>query len=374
MATLFQFPYRTVAEVSLRALVKNLVTLRSTSKREIIPVIKADAYGHGMIPVAKALVSRASVNMLAVATFEEAVELRKKVPASVSILVLSGFLPHHWEAYLRHHLIPVIHNMNHLKSLLGRSRLPDIHLKIDTGMRRLGILPHELEEAIRVLAKLGIKLAGLMTHFADSDATTSPFIDEQIATFEKVHERLKEAKCLATDVKIHVSNSGGIFRDKLSISNAVRPGISLYGISPNPRWESADDLVPILQWRARVLCMKDAARNDTIGYGRTYKAKRKEKIAIVPIGYADGFPRSLSNKGQVLINGKRAPIRGRVSMDMIAVDCTHISSVREGTEVTLIGQDGKDRISVWDLADWTETIPYEILCGISPRVPRVYLD
>lgn len=373
MATLFQFPYRTVAEISLRSLIKNLVTLRARSKKEIIPVVKADAYGHGMVAISKALVSRGSIELLAVATFEEAVELRKKIP-QVEILVLSGFLPHHWEAYIKHHLTPVIHSLTHLKSLIGRTRLPDIHLKLDSGMHRLGILPREVDEAVRVLSKMPIKLAGLMTHYAESDSTTSTFVDHQIEMFEGLQQRFREAKLLATDARIHVSNSGGIIRNKLSSSNAVRPGISLYGISPNPRWDDTEDLVPCLQWRARVLTLKEVRRGDTVGYGRTYQAKRREKIAIVPIGYADGYPRALSNKGQVLIHGKRVPVRGRVSMDMIAVDCSNVNGVREGMEVTLIGHDGKDQISAWDLAHWTDTIPYEILCGLSPRVPRVYLD
>jgi alanine racemase len=374
MGTLFQFPYRTVAEISLTALVKNLATLRSMSRKEIIPVVKADAYGHGMIAIAKALVGRGSTQMLAVATLEEAIELRKKFTTSVSILVLSGFLPHQVEAYSKYHLIPMIHSLHHLKTLLGRRALPEIHLKIDTGMNRLGILESEVPDAIRVLQKIPLKLAGLATHFADSEVVSSTFIDKQIAVFQAVHAELQSKRLLQTDARIHTGNSGAILQHKVNFSTSARPGIGLYGILPNPRTENTAGLVPVLQWKARVLTIKALMPGSTVGYGRTYKAKRKEKIALLPIGYADGYPRLLSNLGEVLLEGKRVPVRGRVSMDLTAVDCTHIAGAREGSVVTLIGGEGKDQITAWEVAHWAQTIPYEIFCGLSSRVPRVYLE
>lgn len=374
MATLIPFPYRTVAEISVPSLIKNLVTLRSLSRCEVIPVVKADAYGHGMVPVAKALVQRASSHTLAVATLEEAIELRKRVPGIQTILVLSGFLPHQIDAYTRYRLIPIIHSLYHLRTLQGRKTLPELHLKIDTGMHRLGIPMKQLPEAIKVLEKLPVKLSGVASHFAESESALSAYTDQQLAEFETAVQELRGRRLVHTDAKIHIANSGGILRHKLGSSVAVRPGLSLYGVSPNPRLSHSNDLVPVLEWKTRVLCLKDIARGETVGYGRTYKAKRKEKIAILPIGYADGFPRLLSNAGEVLIQGKRAPIRGRVSMDMIAVDVTHLPGIKEGGLATLIGQSGKDRMTAWEIALWAQTIPYEIFCGISPRVPRVYLD
>ncbi len=163
-------------------------------------------------------------------------------------------------------------------------------------------------------------------------------------------------------------------RGTLSVSTAVRPGLALYGVSPNPRWEEANSLVPVLQWKARILCFKNLKRGNTVGYGRTYKASRKERLALLPIGYADGYPRLLSNHGFVILHGKRVPIRGRVSMDLTAVDSTNVTGIREGTVVTLIGHDGKETITAWDLATWAQTIPYEIFCGLSSRVHRVYYD
>jgi alanine racemase len=163
-------------------------------------------------------------------------------------------------------------------------------------------------------------------------------------------------------------------RKKLAMSVAVRPGIGLYGISPNENVRVSDELHPILEWKTRVLTLKQIQKGDTVGYGRTYAAKKREKIANISIGYADGYPRLLSNTGYVVIGGKRCPVRGRVSMDLTTVDVGGLSSVREGSLVTLIGGEGKARVTAWDIAHWAKTIPYEILCGISLRVPRVYLD
>jgi alanine racemase len=374
MGTLFHFPYRTVAEVSIRSIIKNLVVLRSSSQKEIVPVVKADAYGHGLLPVAKALVSRGSCHSLCVATLEEAIELRKKIPYAISIWVLSGFLPHQLEAHLKYRLTPVIHSLNHLKSLLNRAKLPELHLKLDSGMHRLGLLPSEMPEAYLTLQKLGIKLSGFATHFAESENLVSKFVDAQIEIFHGVYQELQHRKLIQTDAKIHISNTGGILRNKLGLSYSVRPGLGLYGISPNPRLPHSDELVPALAWKARVIAIKSLKPNDAVGYGRTYIAKKKEKIAIVAVGYADGVPRLLSNEGSVIVGGKKTAIRGRVSMDLIAVDCSHHASIKEGSLVTLIGREGKQSITAWDVANWSRTIPYEVLCGISPRVPRVYLD
>lgn len=374
MGTVFHFPYRTVAEVSLRALLRNLHTLRGISRKEIIPVIKANAYGHGLAPIAKCLALRGSCTMVAVATLEEAIEVRHTVPRGLGILVLSGFFPHQLEAYVKYRLTPVIHNLAHLKALQGQPELPELHLKIDSGMNRLGIGARQIDESLRILEKLPVKLSGLCTQFADSDDLDSLFIDQQIAFFESVYERFLNRRLLHTDARIHLANSGGVLRGKGSVANSVRLGISLFGISPNDRLPSSKDLVPVLQWKTRILCVKEVHRGDTVGYGRTYTATRKEKIALLPVGYADGYPRSLSGKSYVLINGKRALVRGRVSMDLMAIDVTNHPGVKEGQLVTLIGGQGRVSLTAGQLAKIAGTISYEILCGISDRVPRVYLD
>ncbi len=374
MGVIFQFPYRTVAEISLSRLLKNLYTLRNLCRQEVIPVIKADAYGHGMVPIARALVSRGGVDMVAVATLEEAMELRRRTPHSIRILVLSGFLPHQADAYFNYHLVPMIHSLNHLKSLKGREKMPEIHLKLDTGMNRLGIKADEVDEAVRTLEGMKIKLAGLASHFAESESALSEFTDSQLKQFDQCRERFQHAKLLATDAKLHIANSGAILRGKIGSTNAVRPGLALYGITPNPNLPRSEELFPVLEWKTRVIAVKNLAQGDTVGYGRTYQANGEEKVAIVPIGYADGYPRLLSNAGEVLVDGKRTLIRGRISMDMTAIDVSGFSGLKEGALVTLIGGSGEARITAWEVANWAKTIPYEVLCGLSSRVSRVYLD
>ncbi len=374
MATVFNFPYRTVAEISLRALLRNLYTLRNLSGKEVIPVIKANAYGHGLLPIGKALVNRGSVTMVAVATLEEGMQVRQAIPRNVQILVLSGFFPHQLDAYVKFRLTPLIHTLTHLKSLQGKKYLPDLHLKIDTGMHRLGILPKQADEAIRVIQKLPVKLSGLATHFAESEVMDSSFVDQQVALFEGLYDKFRDQKVLHTDARIHVANSGGAMRGKAPMANAIRTGISLYGVSPNDRLPHSKDLLPVLDWKTRILSLKEVQAGGTVGYGRTYKAKRKEKIALLPVGYADGYSRALGGKSFVIINGKRSALRGRVSMDLIAVDVTHQSGVKEGQLVTLLGVQGRVGLTAAQMARFAGTISYEILCGISERVPRVYLD
>ncbi len=374
MGVIFQFPYRTVAEISLTRLLKNLYTLRNLCRQEVIPVIKADAYGHGMVAIARALVSRGGVQMVAVATLEEAMELRKRAPHSIQILVLSGFLPHQADAYYKYHLVPMIHSLTHLKSLKGRDKMPEIHLKLDTGMNRLGIKVEEVDDAIQTLEGMNVKLAGLASHFAESESALSEFTDKQIALFDQLRGRFQHAKLLATDARLHMANSGGILRGKTGSTNAVRPGLALYGISPNPNLPRSEDLFPVLEWKTRVISVKNLSAGESVGYGRTYQANGEERVAVVPIGYADGYPRLLGNQGEVLIDGKRTLVRGRISMDMTAVDVSGYSGLKEGALVTLIGGEGEGRITVWEIANWAKTIPYEVLCGLSTRVSRVYLD
>lgn len=374
MGTVFEFPYRTVVELSLSALLKNLAHLRLVSECEVIPVIKADAYGHGMIPVAKILLTRGSVQMLAVATLEEAIALRKQFHRPFQILVLSGFLPHQMEAYQRYNLTPMIHCLYHAKSLGQAGACPSIHLKFDSGMNRLGIRPDEMPEVIALLKERHIKLAGFASHFAESEQSSSSFANEQLALFEHWYNQLKSQELLNTDARIHIANSGGILQRKLGPSNAVRAGISLYGISPNPLLNIDAALVPVMQWKTRVLCFKKVRTGETIGYGRTYQAKRDLRLAILPVGYADGYPRIAGQRGEVLIGDRRFPIRGRISMDMMAVEVDESEEIKEGASVTLIGKSSGAELSVWEVAQWADTIPYEVVCGLSPRVTRIYFD
>lgn len=369
-AAVVPFPYRTVAEVSLRAILKNCHALRSETGKEVLPVVKADAYGHGMVPVVRALVNRSAVRMVCVANLDEALELRRRFP-QLGILVLSGFFPHQVDAYVRYRITPLLHTLTHVQALVGRAKLPELHLKVDSGLHRLGLRPEELPAAAEALAAMPTKLSGFATHFAESEDVRSEFTTKQIEAFEESLAAFREKKLLHTDARIHVANSGGSLGKKLSVSTAIRPGIALYGSAPHGRWR--DLLVPALTWKTRILALKTLQKGDTVGYGRTYRAKKKERVAVLPIGYADGYRRAFSNQGEVILAGKRVPIRGRVSMDLIAVDVTGLT-VREGTEAVLIGKVGKEEILADELAEWADTISYEIFCGISSRVPRIYLD
>ncbi len=372
MAKIFEFPYRTVAEINLQALVKNMVSLRAACRREVIPVIKADAYGHGVLPVAKVLLQRGGAEAVAVATLEEAIQLRHHFDRPFTILVLSGFLPHQIDAYFRYNLIPIIHSLNHLKSLQGRAQLPPLHLKIDTGMNRLGLKPDELPEAMKVLAGFPEKLAGISTHLANSDDPRSQFIDEQIALFESWCKRFREARLLNTDARIHYANSAAIMRDRTKECTAVRPGLSLYGVGP--AGIPGVTLYPVLQWKARVISLKNVVAGETVGYGRTFTTEKPERLALISVGYADGYPRILGNQGELLIRGVRAKLCGRVSMDLCAARVTHIPDVKEGDLATLIGSDGKQSIWAGEVASWANTIPYEVFTGISQRVQKIYFD
>lgn len=346
------------------------MALRTRAGCEVIAVIKADAYGHGLVPVARALVHRGSAECLAVATLEEAIEIRKKL-SEVEILVLSSFFPHQIEAYLKHRVSVMVHSLTSLKSLMGQTRLPALHLKIDTGMNRLGIKCDEVSEAAKVLSRLPEKLAGLATHFAESERVSSRFTLEQIERFEGARSQL--AKWIASDARIHLANSGGILRGTLGPATAVRAGLSLFGLLPLPTEDSAD-MSAVLEWKTRVLSLKVVNAGESIGYGRSYPATQKRQVAILPVGYADGLPRRMTNVGDVLIFGKRARIVGVISMDLTAVDVTNIPGVREGTTVTIIGTQGTETISAWEIARHSQTIAYEVLCGISSRVPRLYYE
>lgn len=310
--------------------------------------------------------------MLLVATLEEGIALREELPRA-SILVLSGFFPHQCEAYLKYRLTPMIHSLTHLSSLMGRKEIPEFHLKLDTGMHRLGITAEQFPEAVKMLGRVHGKPSGVATHLAESENVDSRFTDVQLEQFAMAVATLKDQRLLQTDARIHVPNTGAILNSKLGVANAVRPGLGVYGVSPNQEITSKG-LIPVMEWKTRVACLKSVPGGESVGYGRTYVTKRREKIAILPVGYADGYPRLLGNRGHVLINGRRAAIRGRVSMDLIAVDVTQVPNVREGQAVTLLGTQGKQELQAWELALWAETIPYEIFCRISSRVPRVYVD
>jgi alanine racemase len=363
------------AIVDLTALGHNLseVRRRLPDGCEVLAVVKADAYGHGAVPIAQALESL-GVTRFGVATLQEGLALRAAGVAR-QILVMGALFPEELPAVIAHHLTPVITDPDipgPLASLIeGHARPYPVHIKIDTGMGRLGLAPEAVLPLLQSPAFHGpLQAEGLMTHLADADNADQAYTHGQIA---RLREVLSALAALGLSIPVvHAANSAGVIAHPLSHLTLVRPGLMLYGYPPSPRLEPALDLTPVLTLRTRVAQIRELKAGESVSYGRTHKAIRPSRIAVLPIGYADGYNRALSNRGAVLIRGQRARIIGRVCMDMTMVDVTGIPGMTVGEPVVVIGRQGDDRISAAELAAWLGTIPYEVLCAIGPRVPRIY--
>lgn len=365
----------TVATIDLGALAHNLgqVRHRLESYCQIIAVVKADAYGHGAATVAPALESL-GVARFAVATLGEGVALRESGIRS-SILLMGAFFPEQFSDAVAHDLTPVLYEQalaeEFSKHLEGRSEPYPVHLKIETGMGRLGLDPEDAAALLQSPAFRGpLKAEGLMTHLADSDNADPAYTTAQLERFRAVIRYAQAAK-LSLPL-IHAANSGAILGHPEARFTAVRPGIMLYGYHTSTHMNPAPDLRPVLSWTTRVAQVRKLKPGESTSYNRTYVVRRLSRIAVLPLGYADGYSRLLSNKGAVLINGKRAPVVGRVCMDMTMVDVTDVPGVSSGTDVTLIGRQEDEAISAAELAACQGTIPYEVLCRIGQRVMRVY--
>ena len=367
----------TIAEIDLAAFRQNvrLVRQRIGPRRALLAVVKANAYGHGMIPISQAALSE-NIQGLGVAFVEEGLQLRR-AGITQPILVMAGFLPEEAEGLLEQGLTPVISHpdqLDWLKRKTGPSVRPiGIHLKIDTGMGRLGLLEKEIVPFIeRARASDEIEILGLMSHFADDDLTDRRSVDDQIARFEKARKTIE-----ALEIKIpllHMANSAAILSLEHAWFDMVRPGIMLYGYPPASQAGAAIPFKPVMTLKTRIIHLKRVPAGTPLSYGRTYTTRRESLIAVLPIGYADGYSRAWSNRGQVLIGGRRAPVVGRVCMDMTLADVTETPAVRLGDEAVLIGSQGSETLSADELARMLGTIPYEILCAVGHRVPRIYRD
>ncbi len=336
-------------------------------------VVKANAYGHGAIETTTALI-RQGVSRVAVVSVEEGLTLRH-AGINAPIVILGPLFREHIADVLAHQLTPVVSDLSVLSPLAqAAAALPTpypIHLKVETGMGRLGITIGELSELLEAHNfPASLHLEGLMTHLADTDGETIDFTEQQLVQFNLAIDRAKRAGFRIP--LIHAANSGGAVRFPHAQFSLVRPGIMLYGYHTLPSSVSVPDLKPVLSLQTCIAQLRTISAGHTVSYNGTFTATRPTRIAILPLGYADGLSRHLSNRGQVLIHGQRAPIAGLVCMDMIMVDVTHISGARIGDEVILIGRQGQEQITADDIAEWTDTIPYEVLCLIGPRVPRRY--
>jgi alanine racemase len=367
----------TWAEVDLNQLETNFLALRRFLPEhvKIIAVIKADAYGHGTVPVARRL-ANLKADMLAVAILEEAIPIRQ-AGIRCPVLLLNGFWPDQEDEIIRQELTPAIYRLellDRLKQAASRAkRSVAYHLKINTGMSRLGV---ELEEALVLLQK-GVHSSwthceGVYTHLSAAEDSQDPSNEAQLERFKKILT-LVEQNGISVGWR-HAANSAGILNSKESWFDAVRPGLMLYGVNPLPFPTAELSFNPALSLKTRVMQVRSVQKGSAIGYGNAYTVSRDSVIATLPVGYADGLLRCLSNCGQVLIRGQRAPIVGRISMDLTLIDVTQLTSIKVGDEVVLIGKQGDQEIRAEEVARLAGTIPYEILCRVGERVPRIYID
>lgn len=364
----------TVAEVDLGALAFNYRQIKKRIPRgtEILAVVKADAYGHGALPVSLKLESL-GVSYLGVAIAEEGIALRKggvKTP----ILILGGIFQEEEEEILRKNLTPVIFDMDSLvrlsKMAAKKRKKVNIHLKVDTGLGRLGI---PFEQFPAFIAKVkgipNVEVEGLLSHFSMTDREE----DYSLMQWRRFQQALDMMQKEGFRVRyVHMANSANLILYPQFAGTMVRPGLMLYGAYPSTQMEKFIPLKPVLTLKTRIHFIKTVPEGSRISYGGTYVAPRKSRIATLPVGYADGFHTRLSNQGEVLIRGRRAPVVGRVCMDLTMVDVTDIPGASKGDEALLIGRQGKEEITADELAKKIGSISYEVLCLIGKRVPRVY--
>lgn len=367
--------YRAWAEIDLDALTHNLAVIRRRAGPgvRIMLVVKADAYGHGAIAVANHAI-RCGVGAFGVGTSAEALELRAS-GIRLPILVLGTIIEDEASDALRNDVHIALHSFDRcamLQDLAGRLGLQGkVHLNVDTGMGRLGVLPGRAVELLATIrASSHLELAGVMSHVSAADGALAASTSEQARAFERVLREARAQQLLRG--WIHLANSASIFTDLRPIYDTVRPGISAYGILPCDL-PGAGDLRPVMSLKSQIVFMKDVPPGTPVGYGSTWRAERPTRVATLPLGYDDGVSWRLSNRGEVLVTGRRAPIIGRISMDYTTIDVTHIPGAKVGDIATLVGTDGGETISVEEVARRSDTIAYEVVCAVGKRVCRTYV-
>ena len=369
--------------ISRRALAHNFALCRDRAGAQgLVALVKADAYGHGMMECARLFTDLGAAG-LAVADAWEGVRLRE-AGFTLPVYILAGLAPQTVSALVSHDLDPLVSDPDMLEALnaeaVRQGKILDIHLKVDVGMGRQGALPEDFIELARRAALLsGLRVAGLTAHLPKADDRASDHSKRAAAAFAEACAAARSL--LPYPCARHLANSGGLLYVDAARFELARPGIALYGCYPDGAAgrESAaksgeTPLRPAMSWAAKILLVRRLPAGHTIGYDCTYTTDRPTTTAVLPVGYSDGYIRKLSNRGQVLIQGRRAPVLGRVSMNLTVVDVTHIPGVRAGDEAVLLGRQGEDEISAEELAGWMETINYEALCLIGRLNQRVYTD
>ncbi|HTC36827.1 MAG TPA: alanine racemase [Bryobacteraceae bacterium] len=375
------FAYRSWVEISLKQIADNFRAVCDVvgPDVEVMPVVKADAYRHGAVEVSRALVA-AGARWLAVSNVEEGAILRDR-GITGRILVMADFLPAERSGLLDYNLTPVIHSLADIaewdRLVAARNITADYHLKIDSGMGRLGTRARASEILEAIGRAKHARLEGLMTHFASAANYASTQTDEQLAVFESTCAEL--AKAGVHPPILHLSSSTPIaYGRRGAWQRMVRPGHAVYGYVSQIAKGSAParllDVRPALAWKAAVLAVKDLPAGVLVGYGGMYRTTQPSRIAVLAAGYADGIPHRLSNKGRVIAKGRWAPIIGAVSMDLTTIDITHCEPLAPGDAVTLIGTEGDLSIDAQQVARVAGTISYSVLCGIHARVKRIYVE
>ena len=375
------FAYRSWVEISLKQIADNFQAVRDVVGPgvEVMPVVKADAYRHGAVEVSRAL-TNAGARWLAVSNVEEGVILRER-GITTRILVMADFLPGERAGLLEHNLTPVIHSLEDIREWDRWSERRGVasayHLKIDSGMGRLGTRAPASEILAAVAAAKHANLEGLMTHFASAANYASSQTEEQLRVFMKVCGEL--ARAGVNPPFLHLASSTPVaYGRKDAWQRMVRPGHAIYGyVSPVAKGDAPPrllDVKPALTWKTAVLSVKDLPAGALVGYGGIFRAPQPTRIAVLAAGYADGIPHRLSNKGRVIVKGQLAPILGAVSMDLTTIDVTHCPPVAVGDAVTLLGSEGGLSIDAQQIARIAGTISYSVLCGIHARVKRIYVD
>jgi len=363
----------TWAEIDLNAVRDNLTCIKRLIKdKAIMAVVKANAYGHGLCRISEVLIDE-GVNYLGVATVDEALKIRKS-GIDIPVLVLGSVLEEEADIAVRNNITLTLCDERLLEILSDFARRtdlkPKVHVKIDTGMGRIGVWHEDAAAFIKKVAeKKEIEMEGVYTHFS-SAARDKVFTQMQIESLDKV---LKEVREEGIEIKYtHAANSVAVVDWKDAHFNMIRTGIMLYGVYPKKNFKKKFRLKPVMNLKTKIVHLKDTPPGRSISYGRTYITQKPTKIATIPIGYADGYGRILSNKAEALINGQYAKVVGMVTMDQTILDVGHIPDVKVGNEVILIGCQGDAEIHIEKVAKLSGTIPYEILSQITDRVPRIY--
>lgn len=363
-------PYTSYIEINVQAIAQNVQVIRQHVGANVMlmAVVKANGYGHGAVTVAKTALAHGA-SWLGVARVREGIELRE-AGITAPILILSYAIPAEMAQVAAYDLTPTVTEIEVAWALAACGKEVAIHLKVDTGMGRAGLLPGEVVPFLQAVAGLPyIRVGGIFTHFAVGDSPHDPFTHQQLVTFQDVLNQVAAAGY--TGLIRHAANSGGIMYHPAAHLDMVRAGIALYGLRPDAKVEPGFPIQPVLSLKSHVARVRTLPAGASVGYGRTYVASEDRTIALIPLGYGDGIHRLLSHRAAVLIRGQRAPLVGRVSMDQITADVSQIPGVTVHDEVVLIGQQGQGEITADEVAQWAETINYEVTTSLMARLPRV---